>query len=95
MGKFIDLTGKRFGRLTVIKRVGNDNQKKPQWRCKCDCGNETITRANSLRRGTIVSCGCYSKEIHRTHGGSGSRLYAVWNDMKGRCFNPNRRELSE
>lgn len=51
MGKFIDLTGKRFGRLTVIKRVENDNQKKPQWRCKCDCGNETIARANSLRLG--------------------------------------------
>lgn len=95
MGKIIDLTGKRFGRLTVIERVENDNQKKPQWRCKCDCGNETIARANALRRGTIVSCGCYSKEIHRTHGGCGSRLYAVWKDMKGRCFNPNHRFYSD
>lgn len=89
MGRFIDLTGKRFGRLIVLERAENDNQKKPQWRCECDCGNQTVVRANALRRGTIVSCGCYVKEIHKTHGDSGSRLYAVWHDMKARCFNPN------
>ena len=61
MGKFIDLTGMKFGRLTVIERAENKN-KKICWLCECDCGNEKIIRGADLKNGKTTSCGCFSKE---------------------------------
>lgn len=52
-----DLTGKRFGRLTVIKRIGN-NGKQALWLCECDCGNEIQVTTNHLTSGNTQSCGC-------------------------------------
>ena len=63
MGKIKDLTGQRFGRLTVIKMVGKDSIGKILWLCKCDCGEECTIRGNSLRTGNTTSCGCYRKYI--------------------------------
>ena len=62
MGKFIDLTGQKFGRLTVIERVPEKKNNQICWKCKCDCGNEYIVIGNNLKRGTTTSCGCYRKE---------------------------------
>jgi len=62
MSKFIDLTGKVFGRLTVVKRVGRTKHKHTLWVCKCSCGNETTTTTQSLRSGSTRSCGCLSRE---------------------------------
>ena len=62
IGNLIDLTGQRFNRLTVIKRAKNQNGK-TMWLCKCDCGTEKVVRADSLKDGSIQSCGCLSKEI--------------------------------
>lgn len=66
MTKFIDLTGKRFGRLTVIKRADDavrpSGYKEVQWHCKCDCGNFTTVTGKRLRSGNTKSCGCYAKE---------------------------------
>lgn len=42
MSRKIDLTGKRFGKLTVIKFAENDKYSRPKWLCKCDCGNEKV-----------------------------------------------------
>ena len=53
-----DLTGKKFGKLTVIKRAPNNNFNHVCWECKCDCGSITIVDVNNLRRGTTNSCGC-------------------------------------
>lgn len=61
MGKFIDLTGQKFGRLTVIKRVENRN-KQTAWLCKCDCGNEAIVIGGMLKNGNTKSCGCYKRD---------------------------------
>lgn len=61
MGQFIDITGNRYGRLTVVKRTENRGNK-PYWLCKCDCGNEKVVRADSLKNGAIKSCGCLLKE---------------------------------
>lgn len=65
MGKFIDLTGERFGKLEVISRAENNNQGKPMWNCRCDCdGKIIVVSASGLRnkkRGT-KSCGCIKKE---------------------------------
>lgn len=67
MSRLIDLTGQRFGRLTVIKRVDNSiqpsGQQKAQWLCKCDCGNEHIVKGYSLKNGDTKSCGCLNSEI--------------------------------
>ena len=62
MGKFIDLTGQRFGRLTVLHRAENRN-KKTYWHCLCDCGNEKDIAARHLSGGSINSCGCLNSEI--------------------------------
>ena len=56
--KIIDETGNRYGSLTVIERVGSNQQRKALWRCKCDCGNEKITSGTLLRTGQTTSCGC-------------------------------------
>ncbi len=58
MGKFIDLTGRSFGRLKVLHRECNDKHSKACWACQCDCGNTTIVSASDLSRGHTRSCGC-------------------------------------
>lgn len=97
MGKLKwDLTGIRFGRLTVISRAENDKNGKPMWNCVCDCGTEKVLSTSSLQTGT-KSCGCYRREWASTikvkHGGcrrgKRDRLYSVWNMIKQRCLDPN------
>lgn len=61
MSAFIDLTGKRFGRLIVVKRAENIG-KKTAWVCQCDCGNKIIVIGSNLKSGHTQSCGCISKE---------------------------------
>ena len=67
MGKFIDLTGQKFGRLTVIGRADDkllsNGQKKVMWHCLCSCGNEIDVQAYNLTHGHTKSCGCLQKAI--------------------------------
>jgi hypothetical protein len=56
MRKEHDLTGKRFGRLTVIK-LGDSNKQGRRWLCQCDCGNKKLVYGKNLKRG-VKSCGC-------------------------------------
>lgn len=94
MSKVIDLTGQKFGRLFVLERADDyirpNGKRVIRWKCICDCGVTKIVRSSSLRDGTTVSCGCYCREIHTTHGGcagrKNERLYAVWANIKGRCY---------
>jgi hypothetical protein len=74
LGKIIDLTGQRFGRLTVVEfagltKVGKSVTKKAAWNCKCDCGVYKIVLRHSLVNGNTTSCGCarkgYTKNINR------------------------------
>lgn len=58
MGKKIDLTGQRFGILTVIRKVGNHSSGTPIWECRCDCGNIKNIFSSNLLRGGTKSCGC-------------------------------------
>lgn len=89
MGKLIDITGQKFGRLLVIERSGATPDGKATWRCKCDCGNECIVSGKYLRGGNTKSCGCLHKEqlVHRssTHKMTSSRLYRIWHNMISRC----------
>ena len=62
MSKVIDLTGQKFGRLTVIRRAGRDKLGKYLWLCKCECGKETVVRGYTLKNGSTKSCGCLWEE---------------------------------
>src|SRR5574344_395796 len=65
-GNVIDLTGQKFGHLTVIARDGSDNRGKAKWLCECDCENHTqiSVLSSNLRAGHTQSCGCE----RRSHG---------------------------
>ena len=62
---FEDLSGKKFGRLTVIKPVGRNKKGSVLWLCKCECSNKIITIAYSLKNSDCKSCGCYNIEQMR------------------------------
>ena len=70
MGKFIDLTGKKFGRLTVIRDTGNKQGAEHLWECQCECGNNIITRGVNLREGSTQSCGCLKQESDKKPKGN-------------------------
>jgi hypothetical protein len=68
MGKLIDLTGQRFGRLTVIRRYGTIRTEEniyPTWLCHCDCGTEKVVTGRYLRTGRTRSCGCIQRDRYR------------------------------
>ena len=90
----IDITGKTFGRITVIKFICMNKNGVSRWLCKCSCGNNKIIEGSSLRRGYTKSCGCLSRDLLlkrlTTHGGRYHPEYSVWIDIKRRCYNKNR-----
>lgn len=91
MSKVHDLTGRRFGRLTVMQRATeNTKHGRARWTCKCDCGNIITTSGNCLLKGHTKSCGCAvhdNKPLYK-HGLSKTRLHYIWRAMKDRCYNP-------
>lgn len=92
MSRYKDITGKRFGRLVVIKYKETKNNY-AMWLCKCDCGNETIALSKTLLNGTKNSCGCIHKEQlvkrNKKHNLSKTKLYKRWQTIKRRCYNTN------
>lgn len=100
MRKCIDLTGQKFGRLTVIKYVGKSN-----WLCKCDCGNEKIVSTTHLKNDT-KSCGCLKKEMlsqrskpknftNKKHGLYNEKIYKTWKSIRQRCNNKNNKRYKD
>jgi len=87
-----DLTGQKFGKLTVIRK-GESIGKNTAWLCKCDCGNTKNILAYNLTEGKSKSCGCVRgiklKKYATTHGESKTRLYKIYKGMKQRCYNEN------
>lgn len=66
MSRMIDLTGQKFGELTVIKRAEKPSDSKSTsvfWLCRCSCGNEKIISSNVLRQGKARSCGCKTSQL--------------------------------
>lgn len=63
MSKVIDLVGQVFGKLTVIEYGGKNKHNHTMWKCVCECGNTSVTEANSLRSGNTKSCGCLTSEL--------------------------------
>lgn len=87
----IDLTGQRFGKLTVIERAKeNTKAGKARWICKCDCGNECTVHGAQLRNRNQKSCGCdlCRPNIERID----KRIAGIWGGMYGRCYNKNIKE---
>ncbi len=102
--RLIDLTGKRFGRLTVIKRVANNKHNQLCWLCRCKCGLTPTVAGYALKNGHTKSCGCLHKELsakictdnflvhgHSIHGKE-SLTYRIWCYMLRRCTNRNSKE---
>ena len=94
---FIDMTGRRFDRLQVVRLARIDKDNRAVWHCVCDCGNEVDVVGKSLRNGNTHSCGCLNLEnatkrivaLNTKHGKAHTRLFTVWTSMKTRCENPN------
>jgi len=85
--KLDDLTGKKFGKLTVIKREGTNKSNHVTWLCSCDCGNTKITTSLSLKRGEGLHCGCSKPKPKTKHNMTNTRIYEIWESMKQRCLN--------
>lgn len=84
MGNFIDLSGKRFGKLVAVERFRKDGCRRTYWTCNCDCGNTTNVEGGNLRSGkskSCVKCQCFK------HGLRKSSEYGTWDAMKQRCLN--------
>ena len=94
----LDLTSKKFGRLTVSHFAGRNSRGNYVWLCRCECGADTLVIANCLKSGQTTSCGCWQKKNigvrSRTHGLRRSLAYGIWANMKSRCHNPNHRDYA-
>lgn len=71
----IDHAGQRFGRLTVVEQVDRGNRA-AKWRCRCDCGKETVVAGSTLREGLTRSCGCYRRDL--MYNGYGELSGSYW-----------------
>jgi len=88
------MIGKRFGFLTAICDSDvRDRSRQKFYRFRCDCGVEKDIGPAAVRRGEVVSCGCYArmrrKESNTKHGMVGTPTYNTWDSMIQRCTNPN------
>lgn len=95
-----DLTGKKFGRWTVIVLHGK-RASVPIWYCRCACGNESLVRHPTLTAGTSRSCGCLKSDLafrrmteHNPNFKHGhfrkhrvSSTYISFGSMRQRCLN--------
>ena len=100
----LDLLGKKFGRLTVMEDAEIRQHGSIVWLCRCECGRLAKVRGSHLQSGATKSCGCLQKDvISRVNTGNKfsvkhgefldgkprSRLYRIWDGIKGRCNNSN------
>ena len=105
MPNFKNLTGKKFGRLTVIgvsRKVESGNRERYYWRCKCDCGNEKEVRTDCLTSGLVKSCGCLKKDQdkinltkYHKHKLSHTKLWDTYYGMKSRCYDKTDKRYSD
>jgi len=92
----IDLTGQKFGLLTVLSKSDKTRGKRNRiaWKCLCECGKEVLVVGEQLRYGVTKSCGCLKRKIakdnHTKHGfANKERLYTIWRHIRGRCSDKN------
>jgi hypothetical protein len=85
MPSFIDHSGQRFGRWTVLS-YSHMASCGSHWHCRCDCGTEKTVRGQYLREGRSTGCGCTRRVTHGLHK---HPQYGSWLQMRDRCRNPN------
>jgi len=94
MSKAKDISGKKYGRLTVIEWTGETSNRGRVWLCRCECGNTIEKSIGALNYGETKSCGCLRKEVcanlNKKHGLKKHPLYNTWKNIKQRCSNENR-----
>jgi hypothetical protein len=86
-----DITGLRSGKLVALELVAEWKGKRDRvrmWRCRCDCGNEPTVAQRNLTGGDTKSCGCIIGKHKRTHGGTGTAEFRIWDSMRRRCSDP-------
>lgn len=98
MPKLVDLTGCKFGRLTILRRDPARTGPKIHWIARCECGTVKSVNGGDVKQGRTQSCGCYMRErireTHTTHGAAPfdktkrDYLYRLWQAIKTRCTNP-------
>lgn len=84
----VDLSGKRFGRLVLIRPLSINGSNGAIWECKCDCGNVVNISGHNIMATGIKSCGCLKRE-RSDNKVFDTRLHSIWNNMKDRCKNHN------
>lgn len=90
-GRKLDITGRRFGKLTAIKISENRTiSGRLQWECRCDCGNIVFSVPYDLTSLRRKSCGCSDMRAfgNKTHGMTNTPTYISWVACKVRCYNP-------
>ncbi|GAK09592.1 hypothetical protein [Geomicrobium sp. JCM 19038] len=90
MGQIKDLTGKRFGKLIVLRITDKRMGRSVCWECRCDCGNIIVTGSHLLKSGNTKSCGHHNNGKNNgnyEHGLFDQNLYKRWQGMKTRCYN--------
>ena len=96
MSRVTDLTGREFGRLTVIQRSGSNKDGRATWLCICECGETVVKTGKLLLNGHCRSCGCgeYENRVNNvtSHRLSNTRLYNIWKAMKQRCYYPKHKD---
>src|SRR5687768_6687250 len=88
---YVDLTGHKYGRLTVIELAERTSPGKYKWRCRCECGKEVVVLGNSLRTGNTLACGC----LYTKHKGRRTIEYRTWMQIRLRCHFPHRPEFKK
>lgn len=99
MGQIIEMSGQKFGRLTVICFDRVAGRRRTMWKCVCDCGKEVSVDGVHLRSGHTTSCGCYRddhiKNVNFKTGLSNSPLYRTYRNMLNRCYYPKSRSFKD
>lgn len=86
--KIIDITGKKFNKLTVIKfDKEKSNNKNKYWICKCDCGNIKSIEGNKIKNGLVKGCGCLRGKNNIKYSIQNKKLYKLWWHIINRCNN--------
>lgn len=91
-----DLTGKVYGKLTVVSFERQDKYGVSQWRCRCECGKIKVVSSMGMKAGKSSSCGCHRSKIlaegradlhirQTIHGKSRTREHRIWSNMIYRC----------
>lgn len=93
------LEGKPFGRWTVVSDSGKRDRGNILWNVRCECGTERVMRADNLKAGKSLSCGCLEAELSAarktTHGMTDTSTYRSWSAMIQRCTNPDSTRYSD